>query len=251
MRRHLFAFALIVSAGCGSPAPQPAPAPSPTPAPAAPAEPLTLRPASPSHPNVERRSAEDVRPGAGAGVRVQPRGRDPIVPARRRARSVRAMPHWGKAWALGPNYNLDIDDARAKAAYEALAKAQSLVRANGPEQVEKRATSMRLRFATRQISKADRAALARAFSQAMGDLSQHVSRRSRCRRHLRRKPDEPDAVETLDARRHARGRTPSRSLRCSSRCCSAIRITSARITTTFTPSRPRARRRARCRARSA
>ncbi len=42
------------------------------------------------------------------------------------------MPHWGKAWALGPNYNLDIDEARAKAAYDALAKAQSLAAA-GPE----------------------------------------------------------------------------------------------------------------------
>ena len=38
-----------------------------------------------------------------------------------------AMPHWGKAWALGPNYNLDIDEPRAKAAYDSLAKAQSLV----------------------------------------------------------------------------------------------------------------------------
>src|SRR5690349_4967195 len=24
------------------------------------------------------------------------------------------MPHWGIAWALGPNYNLDIDDPRSK-----------------------------------------------------------------------------------------------------------------------------------------
>ncbi len=38
-----------------------------------------------------------------------------------------AMPHWGKAWALGPNCNLDIDEARAKAAHESVAKAQSLV----------------------------------------------------------------------------------------------------------------------------
>jgi hypothetical protein len=31
------------------------------------------------------------------------------------------MPHWGIAWALGPNYNLDIDDPRAKQAAEAIA----------------------------------------------------------------------------------------------------------------------------------
>ena len=78
-----------------------------------------------------------------------------------------------------------------------------------------------------------------------------LSGRSRCRGDLRRKPDEPDAVEAVDARRHARRRTPSTSSPCSSRCCCAIRITWARIITTFTPSRPRARRRARCRARSA
>src|SRR5215831_9644736 len=34
-----------------------------------------------------------------------------------------AMPHWGIAWALGPNYNLDLDDPRALQAYEAIRKA--------------------------------------------------------------------------------------------------------------------------------
>ena len=43
-----------------------------------------------------------------------------------------AMPHWGRAWALGPNYNLDIDDPRAKAAYEAISKARALA-SSGPE----------------------------------------------------------------------------------------------------------------------
>ena len=59
-----------------------------------------------------------------------------------------AMPLWGKAWALGPNYNLDIDDTRAKAAYDALVKAQSLAAA-GPE--TRRRTSMRSRCAIRTI----------------------------------------------------------------------------------------------------
>lgn len=36
------------------------------------------------------------------------------------------MPHWGIAWALGPNYNLDIDDPRAVQASEAIARARVL-----------------------------------------------------------------------------------------------------------------------------
>src|SRR6185436_11373341 len=43
-----------------------------------------------------------------------------------------AMPHWGRAWALGPNYNLDIDDPRSKMAFEAIATAKSLS-AQSPE----------------------------------------------------------------------------------------------------------------------
>jgi hypothetical protein len=37
-----------------------------------------------------------------------------------------AMPHWGIAWALGPNYNLDVDDDRAKQANTAIAHALTL-----------------------------------------------------------------------------------------------------------------------------
>jgi hypothetical protein len=35
-----------------------------------------------------------------------------------------AMPHWGIAWALGPNYNLDVDDGRAREANVAIAQAR-------------------------------------------------------------------------------------------------------------------------------
>ena len=89
-----------------------------------------------------------------------------------------AMPHWGKAWALGPNYNLDIDDARAKLAYDAVAKARSLV-AGGPENEKAYVDALAVRYS--EDLKADRAALAQAFSQAMGDLS-------------RRYPDDLDAA---------------------------------------------------------
>src|SRR5688572_21151084 len=79
-----------------------------------------------------------------------------------------AMPHWGKAWALGPNYNLDIDDARATAAYESLAKAQSLAAA-GPEHERAYVQALAARYSA--DPKSERPALARAFSRAMGDLS--------------------------------------------------------------------------------
>ena len=79
-----------------------------------------------------------------------------------------AMPHWGKAWALGPNYNLDLDDARAKAATEAVARAQSLA-ASGPDHERAYIEALTVRYSA--DPKADRPAMARAFSQAMGDLS--------------------------------------------------------------------------------
>ena len=78
------------------------------------------------------------------------------------------MPHWGKAWALGPNYNLDIDDERAKTAYESLTKAQSLA-ATAPENEKAYVDALSVRYSA--DIKADRPALARAFSQAMADLS--------------------------------------------------------------------------------
>jgi tetratricopeptide (TPR) repeat protein len=89
-----------------------------------------------------------------------------------------AMPLWGKAWALGPNYNLDIDDARAQAAYAALTKAQSLA-ANAPEHERAYVEALAVRYSANM--KADRQALARAFSKAMGNLS-------------RRFPDDLDAA---------------------------------------------------------
>src|SRR5262249_30177637 len=43
-----------------------------------------------------------------------------------------AMPFWGIALSLGPNYNLDVDPAAEKAAYDAEQKALA-VAANAPE----------------------------------------------------------------------------------------------------------------------
>ena len=89
------------------------------------------------------------------------------------------MPMWGKAWALGPNYNLDIDDARAQAAYDAIAKARTLVAGaadtgDGRLEVERAYIDA---LATRYSAdmKADRPALARTFSRAMGALSKRFT----------------------------------------------------------------------------
>jgi hypothetical protein len=95
-----------------------------------------------------------------------------------------AMPHWGIAWALGPNYNLDVDDDRAKQANAAMAEALTLSN-GGPEAERAYIEAMAIRFPT--AAKPDRAALARQYANAMRDL-------------LRRYPDD------LVARRETRGR---------------------------------------------
>ncbi len=73
-----------------------------------------------------------------------------------------AMPHWGIAWALGPNYNLDIDDPRSVQATEAMAKAKAL--AGGATLAERDYIAV---MAGRYSAdpKADRAALARTYAE--------------------------------------------------------------------------------------
>lgn len=88
-----------------------------------------------------------------------------------------AMPHWGRAWALGPNYNMDIDDPRAKVAYDAITKARSLAADEDAERAYIDALAVRYS----PDMKADRAGLAGAYSHAMGELS-------------RRHPDDLDAA---------------------------------------------------------
>src|SRR5687768_16813037 len=48
-----------------------------------------------------------------------------------------AMAHWGIALAVGPNYNLDVDAAREKRAYEELQKAKQKAEKFGATQAEK------------------------------------------------------------------------------------------------------------------
>ena len=80
-----------------------------------------------------------------------------------------AMPQWGIAWALGPNYNADVDDVRAKQANGAIAQALTLA-ANGPAVEREYVAAMAIRFPN--ASNPDRASLAVKYSNAMRDLSQ-------------------------------------------------------------------------------
>jgi hypothetical protein len=88
------------------------------------------------------------------------------------------MPYWGIAWAAGPNYNLDLDDPRARQAFEAIRKAASLAAA-GPALEREYIDAMAVRYSADPT--ADRARLAQTYSRAMGELS-------------RRHPDDLDAA---------------------------------------------------------
>ena len=176
--RRLITFAAVAFVSCASPAPQPTPAPAPAPASTPAQAPLTFG----QHHHPIRTSSGDAQKMFDQGM-AQAFGfnHEAAVRSFERASELdpsAAMPHWGKAWALGPNYNLDIDEARAKAAYDSLAKAQALV-ATGPENEKAYVEALGTRYSA--DPNADRAALARAFSRAMGDVS-------------RRYPDDLDAA---------------------------------------------------------
>ena len=171
--------AILCVAGC-RPAPAEQPPPPPTTAPPASSAPLPLtfgthhHPIRTSNPEAQKMFDQGLAQAFGfnheAAIRSFERAAE-LDPSA-------AMPHWGKAWALGPNYNLDTDDARATAASDAVAKAQSLA-AVSPENEKAYVEALAVRYSA--DPKADRAALARAFSQAMADLS-------------RRYPDDVDAA---------------------------------------------------------
>src|SRR5918993_4499350 len=176
--RQLITFVVIAAAGCSSPAPQPAPAPASSTAPAPPSAPLSFgqhhHPISTANPESQKMFDQGMAQAFGfnheAAIRSFERAAE-LDPSA-------AMPLWGKAWALGPNYNLDIDEARATATYDTLAKAQSLA-SNAPANEKAYIDALATRYSP--DPKADRAALARGFSNAMAELS-------------RRYPDDLDAA---------------------------------------------------------
>jgi tetratricopeptide (TPR) repeat protein len=92
------------------------------------------------------------------------------------------MPLWGKALALGPNYNIDIDPAREKLAHETIQQALKLA-ANAPDRERAYVEAMAVRYSGEESP--DLKKLARDYARAMGELS-------------RRYPDDLDAA-TLHA----------------------------------------------------
>lgn len=88
------------------------------------------------------------------------------------------MPFWGIALAAGPNYNLDADLQKEKAAYEAIQKALSLA-ANAPEIERGYLEALATRYSS--DPKADLKKLAVDYKNAMGELA-------------RRYPDDLDAA---------------------------------------------------------
>jgi len=89
-----------------------------------------------------------------------------------------AMPWWGIALALGPNYNLDVDPEREKAAFDAVQKAKSLA-ASGPENERDYIAAAATRYS--DDPKPDLKKLSNDYARAMGELSKKY-------------PDDPDAA---------------------------------------------------------
>jgi tetratricopeptide (TPR) repeat protein len=79
-----------------------------------------------------------------------------------------AMPYWGLALVLGPNYNVDVDTDREKAAFEAIQKAKTLAAA-APENEQAYINAMAERYSNNP--KPDFKKLARNYANAMGELS--------------------------------------------------------------------------------
>jgi len=89
-----------------------------------------------------------------------------------------AMPWWGIANALGPNYNDPADPERMKAAFDALQKAKSLA-ASAPENERAYIDALAPRYS--DVPKADVKKMARDYAKAMGEL-------------VKKYPDDPDAA---------------------------------------------------------
>ncbi len=79
-----------------------------------------------------------------------------------------AMAYWGIAYAVGPNYNLPVDEAREKAAYEAIQKALSLS-SKGPESERAYIEALAKRYSN--DPQPNYGQLALNFKDAMRDLS--------------------------------------------------------------------------------
>ena len=165
-----------LSSGCGPAAPPAAPAPAVTPASSTSAAPAAVSADDPGF----GRHHHAIRTTNAEAQRAFDRGFDFVFgfnheeAAKAFAKAAEldpsaAMPLWGVAWAIGPNYNLDIDDARSKQAYDAMQKAVALAK-DGPPEERAYVEAMAVRFSP--DPKADRVALARQYSDRMRAVTQ-------------------------------------------------------------------------------
>ena len=88
-----------------------------------------------------------------------------------------AMPYWGKALALGPNYNIDVDPDREKGSFATIQIAKKLA-ANGPENERDYIDALSKRYS--DDPKVDLTKLAHNYADAMRALAHKY-------------PDDPDA----------------------------------------------------------
>jgi len=79
------------------------------------------------------------------------------------------MPWWGVALALGPNYNVDVDPEREKAAFDAIQKARVLATASGGENEKDYAAALAKRYSGG--ANPDLKKLAQDYVQAIGELA--------------------------------------------------------------------------------
>src|SRR5262245_13414173 len=122
---HLTLVTAFLASACGSPAPETPPA-----APASPAAPATAAVPAPAagvfqgvgnHHHAIATTNPEAQRFFDQGINlVFGFNHEEAARSFKRAAELdpkAAMPHWGMAWAIGPNYNLDIDDERSRQAY--------------------------------------------------------------------------------------------------------------------------------------
>ena len=116
-----------------------------------------------------------------------------------------AMPYWGLALSIGPNYNdTAVDEDRAKATYDAVQKAVARApKASAREQDYIRALAKRYPSSNAQ---SDWKQFHLDYSNAMREVVTEVPGRPRCHHHVRREPDDAAAVAALEPRWQAGAR---------------------------------------------
>jgi tetratricopeptide (TPR) repeat protein len=172
-KQSILFLCAMCAAACGGPAPKPQPAATTTPAPA-PAKPApggselaeglgnVHHPIATTNPEAQKFFDQGVALTFGFNHEAAIRSFEKAQQLDPNA----AMPYWGEAWALGTNYNMPVDDDREKLAFEKITEAKK----QATTDVERGyVDAMAQRYSLDM--KADRAALEKKYSAAMGELS--------------------------------------------------------------------------------